>query len=286
MPYATNPDDGFRIYYEMEGSGTSLFLHTQMTGALRNWRDSGYVDALRDRFTLIMHDPRGHGASNKPTDPELCRIECFADDVVAVLDELGIERTHYFGYSMGARAGWFLAHGNASRIASMIAGGGPIHPPAASFEPLMDAFEEGPQTYISVLEELLGHPLPVAMKEQLIETDTRPLGVVARGKELDSSAEPFLSSITIPILVYAGSRDLIFPENPGNLPISCQTRRSSTYPILVTSRLCTKATSLCLTSRYFLNASKPKGTNPCPTQPTPTTASGSTMRWREMARRW
>ena len=212
MPYATNPDDGVRIYYEVEGSGPPLFLHTGMTGAARNWRDIGYVDALRDRFMLVMHDPRGHGASDKPDDPELCRIERFADDVVAVLDDLGIEKTHYFGYSMGARAGWFLAHRHPDRLISMIAGGGPIHSPTASFTSLFKAFESGPEALIAAEEEMSGAPLPGAMKDQLMESDTKAFAVVARGKELDGSAEPFLSTIAVPTLVYVGSRDWLVPE--------------------------------------------------------------------------
>lgn len=46
MPDATN--DGIRIHYEREGGGTFLVLQHDFTRSLEGWRDSRYVDALKD----------------------------------------------------------------------------------------------------------------------------------------------------------------------------------------------------------------------------------------------
>jgi pimeloyl-ACP methyl ester carboxylesterase len=79
MPYATN--DGVCIHYQEEGSGPPLVLLHGFTLSLEHWRDSGYVTALRDDSRLILMDPRGHGASDKPHDPpvvtrrDLCLLQ-------------------------------------------------------------------------------------------------------------------------------------------------------------------------------------------------------------------
>jgi pimeloyl-ACP methyl ester carboxylesterase len=49
--------------------------------------------------------PGGQGQSDKPYDPAVYTLQTLADDVVAVLDALDIERAHYWGYTLGARSG-------------------------------------------------------------------------------------------------------------------------------------------------------------------------------------
>ena len=60
------------------------------TGSTQEWRDGGYVDALRARHQLVLIDQRGHGKSDKPHDPALYDWELLVDDVVAVLDDCGL----------------------------------------------------------------------------------------------------------------------------------------------------------------------------------------------------
>ena len=45
MPYVSN--QGVRIHYEVEGSGTPLVLHHGTMGSYESWKDFGYVDALK-----------------------------------------------------------------------------------------------------------------------------------------------------------------------------------------------------------------------------------------------
>ena len=64
MPYATN--DGTRIHYRVEGSGSPLILQHGFFWSLDGWQKWGYVDALKSQFQLVLVDARGHGASDKP----------------------------------------------------------------------------------------------------------------------------------------------------------------------------------------------------------------------------
>ena len=116
-------NDGVRIHYEVEGEGPPLVLLHSFTGNLEMWRVFGYVDALKQDYRLILIDARGHGQSDKPHDPAAYVLEKQAADIVAVLDELGVDKAHYFGYSMGGTLGWALAKYAPERVSSLIIGG-------------------------------------------------------------------------------------------------------------------------------------------------------------------
>ena len=124
MPDAYN--GGIRIHYEIEGAGPPLLLHHGSSGSGADWRDLGYVDALKHDYKLILIDARGAGASDKPHDAAAYDPALRASDVVAVLDDLGIRHTHYFGYSLGGWVGFLLAKYAPDRFTSLILGG--AHP--------------------------------------------------------------------------------------------------------------------------------------------------------------
>src|SRR5690606_10603683 len=89
-----------------------------------NWIDTGWVQTLVDAgYTAITLDNRGHGASEKPHDPEAYYPNMMADDALALLDHLGIERAALLGYSMGARIAAFLAYDHPERVVAAIFGG-------------------------------------------------------------------------------------------------------------------------------------------------------------------
>lgn len=121
MPYANN--DGVRIYYDVEGSGPALLLAHGLGSSGEDWRELGYVDQLKDRFQVIMVDARGHGSSNKPHDPLAYSPIERVNDTVAVLDDLGIEKANYWGYSSGGVAGFCAAKYAPHRFSRLIIGG-------------------------------------------------------------------------------------------------------------------------------------------------------------------
>ncbi len=103
MPYVES--DGIKIYYEVEGEGAPLMLHHGLTGSLNGFRRLGYTETLSKEHQLILIDARGHGRSDKPHQPEDYRLELFVNDAVKVLNELGVEKPHFLGYSMGGMVG-------------------------------------------------------------------------------------------------------------------------------------------------------------------------------------
>ena len=73
------------------------------------------VPHLEAHFRTVAIDFAGHGASSDFPASTLS-IELFADNVLTVLDELGIQRAHIFGFSMGAAVGLYLAHAHRQRV--------------------------------------------------------------------------------------------------------------------------------------------------------------------------
>ena len=93
MPYADNGN--VRIHYQVEGEGPALVLQHGFTESAVDWYEAGYVDALRSDYRLILIDARGHGASDKPHDPDAYELNRRVADIVAVLDALAIERAAF-----------------------------------------------------------------------------------------------------------------------------------------------------------------------------------------------
>src|SRR4029077_9405050 len=82
--------DGARIWYAVYGSGPPVILLHGGLGHSGNW---GYqVPALvRSGYRVVLIDSRGHGRSTRDARP--FSYELIASDVLAVMDELHIEKT-------------------------------------------------------------------------------------------------------------------------------------------------------------------------------------------------
>lgn len=88
--------NGARLYYEATGEGEPLvFVHGHSLDR-RMWREQ--VAFFKNHFRVIVYDARGYGRSSKQREGELFT---HADDFVALLDRLALERVHAVGLSMG-----------------------------------------------------------------------------------------------------------------------------------------------------------------------------------------
>jgi 3-oxoadipate enol-lactonase len=116
---------GVRIAYEIRGEGEPLVLVHGLAYDRAGW--GRLPDLLAERFRVVLLDNRGVGESDAPVGPYA--VHQMAADVVAVLDEAGIERTNLFGVSLGGYIAQELALGHPERVAKLIlastAPGGP-----------------------------------------------------------------------------------------------------------------------------------------------------------------
>src|SRR5215472_6580275 len=181
MPYAVN--QGLRIHYRTEGDGQPpLVLQHGFTDSLETWYDLGYVEALKPQYRLILIDARGHGGSDKPHEPNAYDRQRNVEDITTVLDDLGIPRAHYFGYSMGGRIGFAVARYAPERVRSLILGGGSPYPQSqAGPDPMLEAFKQGAEAICSVW----GAPVPPAIRARLVKNDLAAL-IALRTKVLQS----------------------------------------------------------------------------------------------------
>jgi len=121
MLFAIN--NGVKIHYKLEGKGKPLVLLHGFTDTLESWHNYNYVNSLKDDYQLILIDLRGHGLSDKPHDSEKYTIEILASDIITVLDEIEVEKAHFWGYSMGGHIGFGLSKHSPERFLSFILGG-------------------------------------------------------------------------------------------------------------------------------------------------------------------
>jgi pimeloyl-ACP methyl ester carboxylesterase len=121
VPFASNR--GQRIHYTVDGSGPLVVLQHGLLMDADSWTQSGIVDALTDGFRVACVDSLGHGLSDKPSDPELYDQEQRSGDIVAVIDDLGYDRAHLVGYSMGGWLSVGAAKHHPKRLSSVVVGG-------------------------------------------------------------------------------------------------------------------------------------------------------------------
>jgi pimeloyl-ACP methyl ester carboxylesterase len=95
---------GARLYYEEYGHGFPLLLFAPggMRSAISFWVRSPWnpIEALADQFRVIAMDQRNAGRSTAPIH-SANGWHSYAADHVALLDHLGIERTHVLGGCIG-----------------------------------------------------------------------------------------------------------------------------------------------------------------------------------------
>ncbi len=101
--------DGTRIAYDVTGRGPALLLLHGGNLDRLTWHDMGYVRRLRSDFTIITMDARGHGASDRPTEPSAYTADKICQDQLAVVDAAGVDRFAVWGFSYGANMGRYLA---------------------------------------------------------------------------------------------------------------------------------------------------------------------------------
>lgn len=225
MPFAT-AEDGARLYYETIGTGEPLLLVMGQGSDHRGW------DEVRDDFAanyqVIVYDHRGTGQSDKPEHPPYS-TRGFAQDAVAILDHLGIQRAHAYGISMGGRICQWLGIDHASRIGALVLGcTTPGNAHGVRRKPEMDAALRSMASDSNAMSKVLdaslsprwvaSHPEFLAKLAEMAKNPIPPHAqklhfLASEGHEAWDS----LPTITSPTLVIHGSNDQVNPT--GNAPL-------------------------------------------------------------------
>ncbi len=88
-----------KMAYQIDGpeNGPPIFLSNSLMSSLEMWDRT--LPALTDRYRVIRYDTRGHGQSEVTPGPY--SIALLAEDLVALMNALGIKKAHFAGLSMG-----------------------------------------------------------------------------------------------------------------------------------------------------------------------------------------
>jgi pimeloyl-ACP methyl ester carboxylesterase len=111
---------GDRYYLQDSGSGEEcvLLLHGWPDDS-RLWRNQ--VFALVDAgYRVICPDLLGYGLSDQPQDIERYRIFALANDIISLLDTLGLDKVHLVAHDYGAVIGWEIATVYSTRLKTFV----------------------------------------------------------------------------------------------------------------------------------------------------------------------
>ncbi|GAB7007946.1 alpha/beta hydrolase [Nocardioides sp. AN3] len=143
---ATNPEIGQSIktagyltnYHDVGEGPAVLMIHGSGAGVSgwANWR--GIMPLLAERFRVVVPDLVGFGYTEVPDDIEFTIFDTWVEQMVGLLDELGIERAHLVGNSFGGGLSLHLAHRHPERFDRIVlmGAGGVEQPMNANLEAL------------------------------------------------------------------------------------------------------------------------------------------------------
>jgi len=94
-----------------------MIMSAGLGGAGAYWRPN--LAALAERHRVILYDHRGTGRSDRAL-PSAVSVADMADDVIALMDGLGLDRSHFVGHAAGGLVGLMLAVRAPERLASLV----------------------------------------------------------------------------------------------------------------------------------------------------------------------
>jgi 3-oxoadipate enol-lactonase len=212
-----------RIHYDLGGPASApvLAFSNSLGETLSMWDPQTPV--FQKQFRVLRYDTRGHGQSSVTPGPYT--IEQLAHDVLALLDELHIDRVYFCGLSMGGQTGMWLALNAADRFHKLVLcnTAAKIGTPEI-WNPRIEAVRKGGMKSISagVMErwfsvEYRAKSLEVVASTKLTFEDANPEGYVANCAAIrDFDARDAIAGIKIPTLVIAGTHDVATTPTEGH----------------------------------------------------------------------
>jgi 3-oxoadipate enol-lactonase len=201
--------NGETIHYVKEGGGPAVALIHSLGASVFMWRE--VIAALKDGYTVIACDARGHGNSSG----QACSVESMASDLGAVLGHLGISARHLVGISTGGPVALTLNAQSPGLARSLVLANTWAKPPQGSRERVeataeaiayVSMEEFGTQYAATTLQP--STPLPVQDELAAVVAKVNPklYGQLMRSALLgDFSA--LLAAVKVPTLILTGEHE-------------------------------------------------------------------------------
>ncbi len=214
---------GARIHYKLSGPEQApvLMFSNSLGTNLAMWEPQ--MQALSQDFRILRYDTRGHGQSS--VSPGAYTIDQLADDVVALFDQLRIQRVHFCGLSMGGMIGMSLAIRMPQRLNKLVlCNTAPKIGSPEVWNARIDTVRQGGMQAIvdGVLERWFTPSFRAALPSAIESTKqmllTTPVeGYVASCAAVrDMDARNSISSIRVPTLIISGTYDPVTLPSDGH----------------------------------------------------------------------
>jgi aminoacrylate hydrolase len=213
------------LWYEWHGpdDGQPLILSPGLGGSAHYWQPN--LAAFAERYRVLLYDHRGTGRSDRKL-PDRLTVQDMADDVIGLMDALGIERAHLVGHAAGGLIGLALALGAPKRLGKLVVinGWAELDPYTARCFDVRLALlrDSGPEAYLRAQPIFLYPPDWTSVHSDRLDAEAAahlagfpdPAVVeqrIAALRSFDVSAE--LGRIAAPVLVLASSDDALVPAH-------------------------------------------------------------------------
>ncbi len=199
------PVDGVELHYEIHGEGSPLvMLHggvnpSDMFGAP--------LARMAEAYRVIAIHLRGHGLSTDADTP--WSAEQMADDVDALLGELGIEKVDFMGWSLGGAVALQMAIRHPERVGKLVVISMNVRADG-NFPEVQAAFDQLPDKAAEYAQGLSQSPLAELYPDIDWEVMMRKTGEMNQG-DFDWSAD--VARITAPTLLIFADADMMRPEH-------------------------------------------------------------------------
>lgn len=229
--------NGITLHYEEYGQGMPVVLvHAFPLGGVM-WQPQ--IEPLAAAWRLIIPDMRGFGASDAPAGPY--PMQTCADDIAALLDELGIQQAVIGGLSMGGYISFAFLRRFPSRVRALVLADTRATADSAEAKAGRETNAQlvESQGARAIAEKMLPSLLAPAASEGLkahvrgIIQRNRPQGIAGalRGMALRPDSSDLLPQIRVPTLLLVGSEDnLTSPAEMRTLESSIAGSRLVTIP--------------------------------------------------------
>jgi non-heme chloroperoxidase len=221
-----------------------LFIHGWSQNHLC-W-DKQYQSALRDEFRLVAYDLRGHGMSQAPLEREhYTDAKLWADDLAAIIDQLGLARPVLVGWSYGAFVicDYVREYGQ-DRIAAIDFVEGAVKLGQAAFGTLVGpgflghfagATADDLPVNIAAMRSFVRACIVKPVPDDDLETAvcwnvTVPAAIRAHLAAREIDCDDVLGTLKVPVLVTQGRADsVVLPAMAEHLLAACPAAEASWY---------------------------------------------------------